>query len=551
MSTHPVSYETLIAFAADELTGGERDRLATHVPYCAECAPIVNRFRLIRAATRTDKSPIPPHATVARAQAIFSDHRASLQSEPSLSSASAPINEHPVLDEELIAFAVGELTDAEQQRIAAHLRQCDSCATEIRRITQIRSILESDDTREPSPQVIRRAQAILAQQKRTQLTRRIETGLDRLFQMSRLSPASALLLLLVANLLVFAGLGIGLTQNAAPGDFLYPIKSGVENLQITMSVSDADKLKLYLDLAGVRVEEIRTQVSSHQFAKIPDTAVAYQDHVQQSSDSLLVVFGKNVSQAKTIAQLMQTRLDQYVDALTTLSNDVPDETKPALLRAIEVSGAAISVALRIISTPVIAPTPRVNPTPTRVNTVTPSSTPRPAPSNTRVIPLPPDSPTVPSSQRKPPSATTVRPPPDSSSRLPTSTSALDAERCPAPVQPRSSGIITKSALASAVREPDGEPINPKDEFRPTDKIYTVLGIVNAPSNTRFKAIWCVTDVGQAMPANAKLGQADLVSSSTRNIEFTLALSRGFPVGRYRVQIYVNDVLDTVKNFSVR
>ena len=106
-------------------------------------------------------------------------------------------------------------------------------------------------------------------------------------------------------------------------------------------------------------------------------------------------------------------------------------------------------------------------------------------------------------------------------------------------------------MAEGFRGSDGEPINPKEEFTPKDRVYAVIRIQNAPANTKFKALWCVTDVGQAELPDTKLGESELSTDRTRGIYFSLVPAGGWSVGKYRVEIYVNGILDTVRQFRVK
>lgn len=106
-------------------------------------------------------------------------------------------------------------------------------------------------------------------------------------------------------------------------------------------------------------------------------------------------------------------------------------------------------------------------------------------------------------------------------------------------------------MAEGFRESDGEPINPKEEFTPRAKVYAVIRIQNAPANTNFKALWCVTDVGQAALSDTKVGESELSTDRTRVIYFSVTPVTEWAVGTYRIEIYVNGVLDTVRQFRVK
>lgn len=68
---HPVDYAPLIAFAAGDLSGAERERVADHVERCAACARTVARYAAVGETVRNDERWAPPAAVIARAQALF------------------------------------------------------------------------------------------------------------------------------------------------------------------------------------------------------------------------------------------------------------------------------------------------------------------------------------------------------------------------------------------------------------------------------------------------------------------------------------------------
>jgi len=82
-------------------------------------------------------------------------------------------------------------------------------------------------------------------------------------------------------------------------------------------------------------------------------------------------------------------------------------------------------------------------------------------------------------------------------------------------------------------------------------VYAVIHIQNAPTNTKFKGLWCVTDVGQAALPDTMVGGSELSTDRTRDMYFSLVPATQWAVGKYRFEIYVNGVLDTVRQFRVK
>lgn len=86
-------------------------------------------------------------------------------------------------------------------------------------------------------------------------------------------------------------------------------------------------------------------------------------------------------------------------------------------------------------------------------------------------------------------------------------------------------------------------------FDPTDTVYALVTLANAPDGTKLKAIWTAVDVGSAAAANTLIDEVDLeAGDGTHN--FNLSPSSPFPAGEYKVDIYLNDELNSTLPFTV-
>lgn len=123
---------------------------------------------------------------------------------------------------------------------------------------------------------------------------------------------------------------------------------------------------------------------------------------------------------------------------------------------------------------------------------------------------------------------------------------------PAPTAPApTSNIIRAVTLATDSRPDTREAINPTTEFKPNAIFHAVVTIQNAPANTQFKAAWYVTDVGTAAAPNLLINQTELTADGSRNLDFTLQPTTTWPPGKYRVEIFVNNVFDRKVDFTVK
>jgi len=128
-----------------------------------------------------------------------------------------------------------------------------------------------------------------------------------------------------------------------------------------------------------------------------------------------------------------------------------------------------------------------------------------------------------------------------------------ASKCaPHTVQPlKPSNLIAEMIMAEGAGA-NGEPINRTGEFLGRETIHAIVGIKNAPANTRLRAIFYALDAGDATQCNVKLGETEQTASGTRYLDFALAPASGKPwlLGKYRVEIFVNGNLDHIANFVV-
>ncbi len=117
----------------------------------------------------------------------------------------------------------------------------------------------------------------------------------------------------------------------------------------------------------------------------------------------------------------------------------------------------------------------------------------------------------------------------------------------------STANITQAVLAKDVKSDTFEPVDPTSTF-PTIQpvINLVVTVANAPSDTKVKTVWTAVDVGDAAPANTKIDEAEVTLDASGKAHFTLSLpsSGVWPVGKYKVEVYLNDKLDRTLEYNI-
>lgn len=85
-------------------------------------------------------------------------------------------------------------------------------------------------------------------------------------------------------------------------------------------------------------------------------------------------------------------------------------------------------------------------------------------------------------------------------------------------------------------------------FAPEDVFYLIVDLANAPDSTTVKASWTAVNVAGA-PPNTPLDDVTLTSGSGA-LTYQLANDGPWPVGDYKVDVYLNDELERTLDFRV-
>ncbi|HSA99898.1 MAG TPA: hypothetical protein VLE49_04555 [Anaerolineales bacterium] len=92
--------------------------------------------------------------------------------------------------------------------------------------------------------------------------------------------------------------------------------------------------------------------------------------------------------------------------------------------------------------------------------------------------------------------------------------------------------------------------NPATVFSQDAVFFAFVDLKNAPDDTKLKAVWTAVDA-QDTEKNLKLNETEFVSSDGL-VHFQLENKEYlWPVGQYKVDIYLNDKLDKTLTFEVR
>ncbi len=98
---------------------------------------------------------------------------------------------------------------------------------------------------------------------------------------------------------------------------------------------------------------------------------------------------------------------------------------------------------------------------------------------------------------------------------------------------------------------NGEAVDPTTTFAPTDQtIHLVVKLANVPDGTTTRAEWSIVEAEGYEPS--AIDATDLtLDSGEDTADFTLTNDQAWPMGRYKVDLYLNDELDQTLEFEVR
>jgi hypothetical protein len=85
-------------------------------------------------------------------------------------------------------------------------------------------------------------------------------------------------------------------------------------------------------------------------------------------------------------------------------------------------------------------------------------------------------------------------------------------------------------------------------------IYCAFKIEGIEGGATIRGVWIAEDVGKVAPPNYKIDEASLKLTGDGDAKGKFSLSKpnnGFPVGKYRTEIYIGDKLAKTVTFTVK
>ena len=112
------------------------------------------------------------------------------------------------------------------------------------------------------------------------------------------------------------------------------------------------------------------------------------------------------------------------------------------------------------------------------------------------------------------------------------------------------GSFSTAKISSAQLTADEAGTQATTVFAQDQTFYLIVELANAPEDTKLKAVWTAVEVEGEQP-NLLLDQAEVTAGNQNIFTFNMSNNQLWPTGKYKVDLYLNDVLDRTLEFEVR
>jgi len=144
--------------------------------------------------------------------------------------------------------------------------------------------------------------------------------------------------IIIAIVLALSAVGGGTVyaaQDSLPGDTLYPLKLGIEQITMMSQGDDVARAERALNFATKRVREMLTLTERERLGDLGVTANKYCCAMNMSLVRMEAALGNGGSLAGDMTRLMAEATSEHILVMDGVYNVTPDETKPAMTRAME------------------------------------------------------------------------------------------------------------------------------------------------------------------------------------------------------------------------
>lgn len=159
----------------------------------------------------------------------------------------------------------------------------------------------------------------------------------------------------VVILAILGVVGIGgfgtavVSDSARPGDTLYPIDQTVESIQGLLATSPKAQAKLEAKFSTERLDEAESlTISNGQSKHIEDALARFEKHLTHAAGKAAQAKSQS-NNVDDIQEIITNNALRHQDKMLGVYDRVPEQAKPAIEKAIEMSQKGYSTALEAVS----------------------------------------------------------------------------------------------------------------------------------------------------------------------------------------------------------
>lgn len=137
------------------------------------------------------------------------------------------------------------------------------------------------------------------------------------------------------------------SQSALPGDALYPLKTSLEQTQITLANDAYNQAKLHLEFAQRRLDEIKELLAQGRTNDVEFAANEFEHYIQEAMKAAQIVQTADPERGAELNKLVSQTLLDYASALKSVLDTAPAVVKPVVEKALFASQSGAGDELEI------------------------------------------------------------------------------------------------------------------------------------------------------------------------------------------------------------
>jgi DNA-binding response OmpR family regulator len=115
--------------------------------------------------------------------------------------------------------------------------------------------------------------------------------------------------------------------HALPGESLYPLKTGMEQVRLLLNGDSVGDAQLHLQFASNRLGEAEKLIDQEKFEALPTALVEFEGEVEGASEIMTAAFDQGQPQAFSIRSIVEFNLAAYGEILAYLYAEAPVEAQ--------------------------------------------------------------------------------------------------------------------------------------------------------------------------------------------------------------------------------